>query len=68
MAEICNNCGKPSQKQEDSIPVTILFSKASKQVVCIEAGKDFVDMLIGFLTLPISCLVRVLNGAALIHQ
>lgn len=68
MAEICNNCGKPSQKQEDSIPVTILFSKASKQVVCIEAGKDFVDMLIGFLTLPISCLVRVLNGAALIHR
>lgn len=68
MAEICANCGMPSQKQDESIPITILFSKASKQVVCVEVGKEFVDMLMGFLTLPVSCMVRVLNGAAMIHR
>ncbi|KAG0592993.1 hypothetical protein KC19_1G296400, partial [Ceratodon purpureus] len=66
--EICENCGKPSRKQDDSIPITLLVSRASKQVVCVEVGKEFVDMLMGFLTIPISCLVRVLNNAAMIHR
>ena len=66
MAEICEKCGLPNQ--DKCMPITILFSKASMQVMCIEVGKEFVDMLMGFLTLPLSCLVRVLAEAAMIHR
>jgi hypothetical protein len=61
-------CRKPLRKQGDSISITLLVSRASKQVVCVEVGKEFVDMLMGFLTIPISCLVRVLSDAAMIHR
>jgi hypothetical protein len=61
-------CGKSSQKQGDSISITLLVSRASKQVVCVEVGKEFVDMLMGFLTIPINCLVRVLSDVAMIHK
>lgn len=66
--ELCANCGKLSQKQDDCISITLLFSRASKQVVCVEVGKDFADMLMGFLTLPLSCMVRVLAEANMIHR
>ena len=68
MAEICETCGMPKGNQDECIPVTLLFSKASNSVMCIEVGKDFVDMLMGFLTLPLSCLVRVLTQGAMIHK
>lgn len=64
----CVNCGMPPCKEEETIPITLLFSKASRQVLCVEAGKDFVDMLMGFLTLPIGCIVKILAEATMIHR
>nr|PNR46910.1 hypothetical protein PHYPA_014030 [Physcomitrium patens] len=68
MADMCVTCGMPPKNKDDTIPITLLYSRASKQVVCLEVGKEFVDMLMGFLTLPISCLVRVLAEASMIHK
>lgn len=65
---ICQNCGMPSTKEEETIGITLLFSKLSRQVLCVEAGKDFVDMLVGFLTLPMGCIVKLLTQAAMIHK
>ncbi|CAM6070807.1 unnamed protein product [Sphagnum tenellum] len=65
---ICQNCGMPSTKEEEIIGITLLFSKLSRQVLCVEAGKDFVDMLVGFLTLPMGCIVKLLTQAAMIHK
>lgn len=67
-AELCCNCGMPPLPRIETIPITLLFSKVSRQVVCVEAGKDFVDMLMGFLTLPIGCIVRLLAEATMIHK
>jgi hypothetical protein len=58
----------PSTKEEETIGITLLFSKLSRQVLCVEAGKDFVDMLVGFLTLPMGCIVKLLTQAAMIHK
>lgn len=65
---ICQNCGMPSTKEEETIGITLLFSKVSRQVLCVESGKDFVDMLVGFLTLPMGCIIKLLSQAALIHK
>ncbi len=65
---ICQNCGMPSTKEEETIGITLLFSKLSRQVLCVEAGKDFVDMLVGFLTLPMGCIVKLLTQAGMIHK
>lgn len=66
--ELCVNCGMPPCKRDDSIPITLLFSKATRQVLCVEAGKDFVDTLIGFLTLPVGRIIKFLEGASMIHR
>lgn len=67
-SDICENCSLPRGEQDECIPITLLFSKASKKVVCVEVGKDFVDMIMGFLTLPLSCVVRVFTAGAMIHN
>lgn len=56
------------KEMEDTISITILFSKISRQVICVEANKDFVDLLVGFLTLPIGCIVRLLSDASLLGK
>jgi hypothetical protein len=66
--ELCVNCGMPPCKQNLTIPVTLLFSKATRQVLCLEAGKDFVDTLMGFLTLPVGCIIKLLETATMIHR
>ena len=66
--ELCVNCGMPPCKGPPSIPITLLFSKATRQVLCLEAGKDFVDTLMGFLTLPVGCIVKLLEEATMIHR
>lgn len=62
------NCGMPPCKVDPTLPITLLFSKATRQVLCLEAGKDFVDTLMGFLTLPVGCIVKLLEEASMIHR
>lgn len=66
--ELCVNCGMLPCKVDPTLPITLLFSKATRQVLCLEAGKDFVDMLMGFLTLPVGCIVKLLEQASMIHR
>lgn len=66
--ELCVNCGMPPCKVDPTIPITLLFSKATRQVLCLEAGKDFVDTLMGFLTLPVGCIIKLLDEATMIHR
>lgn len=66
--ELCVNCGLPPRKVDPTIPITLLFSKATRQVLCLEAGKDFVDSLLGFLTLPMGCIIKLLEEASMIHR
>lgn len=66
--ELCVNCGLPPRKVDPTIPITLLFSKATRQVLCLEAGKDFVDTLMGFLTLPMGCIIKLLEEASMIHR
>ena len=66
--DLCANCGMPPCKVDPSIPITLLFSKATRQVLCLEAGKDFVDTLMGFLTLPVGCIIKLLEAASMIHR
>lgn len=46
---------------EKGISITLMYSKTSKQILFVEAGKDFVDLVVGFLTLPIGCVIKVLS-------
>lgn len=66
--DVCVNCGMPPCKVDPTLPITLLFSKATRQVLCLEAGKDFVDTLMGFLTLPVGCIVKLLEQASMIHR
>jgi hypothetical protein len=66
--ESCEACGMPKGNQDECVQITLLFSKASNQVMCVEVGKEFVDMFMGFLTLPLSCMVRVLTEGAMLHK
>lgn len=51
------------------IRATLLYSRTSKAVMCMEAGKDLVDLLMGFLTLPIGAVVKLLaEGNILKHE
>lgn len=57
-----------NHQQPDSISVTVVFSKVTRQVLCLEAGKDFVDLLLSFLTLPIGSIVKLLSDASLLKS
>jgi hypothetical protein len=43
------------------IPVTIMYHRATRQVLFLEAGKDFVDLIMGFLTLPMGSIIKLLS-------
>ena len=47
---------------ESTIQVTLLCSKANGRVLYLEAGKDFVDILLSFLTLPVGTVIKLLSG------
>lgn len=66
--ELCVDCGLPPCKVDPTIPITLVFSKATRQVLCLEVGKDFVDILLGFLTLPMGCIIKLLEEASMIHR
>lgn len=45
---------------DKEILITLLYSKSSQKILFVEAEKDFVDIVIGFLTLPIGCAIKLL--------
>ena len=49
------------QNVEKDILITLMYSRASQQILFVEAEKDFVDLVVGFLTLPIGCAIRLLS-------
>ncbi|CAL5422666.1 unnamed protein product [Camellia sinensis] len=48
-------------KQGATVSVRILVDEEKKRVVCAETGNDFVDILFGFLTLPMGTIVRLIR-------
>ena len=47
--------------------VSVLRSGKTGRVLFVEAGKDFVDTLLGFLLLPIAAIMHMLSNAGKIH-
>ncbi|MCH92677.1 DUF674 family protein, partial [Trifolium medium] len=48
-----------SVEQGDKVTLRVIVDKARNQVVYAEAGKDFVDVLFSFLTLPLGTIARL---------
>jgi len=51
--------GTQSVQQNDKVRLRVLVDKESNKVVYAEAGKDFVDVLFSFLTLPLGTITRL---------
>ena len=47
--------------EEPTIDVMLFVDKEKRRVLFAEADKDFVDVLFGWLTLPLGTIVRLLN-------
>jgi hypothetical protein len=47
-------------KQVDKVSIKVLVEKGKNKVVYAEAGKDFVDVLFSFLTLPLGTISRLI--------
>ncbi|MCI54259.1 DUF674 family protein, partial [Trifolium medium] len=48
-----------SVEQVDKITLRLMVDKENKKVVYAEAGKDFYDVLLSFLTLPLGTIARL---------
>jgi hypothetical protein len=48
-----------ANQSDDQVPLTVLVNKQKSEVVYAEAGKDFVDVLLSFLTLPLGTIARL---------
>lgn len=48
---------------DKGIHITLMYSKSSQQILFVEAGKDFVDLVVGFLTLSIGCVIKLLSDS-----
>ncbi|MCH95887.1 DUF674 family protein, partial [Trifolium medium] len=48
-------------KTEEYVHLKLLINEESNKVVFAEAGKDFVDILCSFLTLPLGTIARLLQ-------
>ncbi|XP_074339844.1 uncharacterized protein LOC141677706 [Apium graveolens] len=46
---------------EQKVNVRVLLDKVKNKVVFVEAGGDFVDILLSFLTLPMAKIIRLIN-------
>ncbi|KAK7294630.1 hypothetical protein RJT34_17519 [Clitoria ternatea] len=47
---------------QQRVTLKLMVSKERKKVIFAEAGKDFVDVLFGFMTLPLGTIVRLVNS------
>ncbi|CAI5457533.1 unnamed protein product [Closterium sp. Yama58-4] len=48
--------------------VNLLISKEEKQVMFLEAGKDFVDLLMSLLRMPVASLLKLLKETRVLNQ
>jgi hypothetical protein len=48
-----------SDEQGAQVPLTVLVEKSKNKVLYAECGKDFVDVLFSFLTLPLGTIARL---------
>lgn len=48
--------------ETSSVQVTLLCCKSTGRVLFLEAGKDFVDTLISFLTLPLGTVIKLISS------
>jgi len=53
------NSANQSSEQVDKVCLKVMVDKVRNQVVYAEAGKDFVDALFSFLTLPLGTIARL---------
>jgi len=51
----------PQGVTDKEIRITLMYCKSSQQILFVEAGKDFVDLVVGFLALPIGCVIKLLS-------
>ncbi|KAL2336062.1 hypothetical protein Fmac_010508 [Flemingia macrophylla] len=54
-----NTC--PSHSK-DYVEIKVMVSKSRNKVLFAEAGEDFVDFLVSFLTTPLGAIVNLMNG------
>ncbi|KAL3678510.1 hypothetical protein R1sor_021466 [Riccia sorocarpa] len=61
---------KASEYEADKLPfkVMVLRSRYSKRVLYLECGKDFLDMLLRFLTKPIRDVLKLLDDGGLLSD
>lgn len=50
-----------SVEQVDKVSLWVLVDKERNRVLYAEAGKDFVDVLFSFLTLPLGTIARLMS-------
>ncbi|CAL1374444.1 unnamed protein product [Linum trigynum] len=50
-----------NSSSSSSFSLKLVIDKREKKVLCAEAGKDFVDFLFNFLTMPLVSLLRLLK-------
>jgi hypothetical protein len=48
------------QSDNDQVPLTVLVDREKRKVLFAEAGNDFVDVLLSFLTLPLGTIARLI--------
>ncbi|GAU50821.1 hypothetical protein TSUD_177600 [Trifolium subterraneum] len=48
------------QSDHDQVPLTVLVDREKRKVLFAEAGNDFVDVLLSFLTLPLGTIARLI--------
>ncbi|XP_029125341.1 uncharacterized protein LOC109789749 [Cajanus cajan] len=56
-----------SNKQDHTFLLKVLVDKEKNKVVFAEAGKDFVDVLFSFLTLPLGTIARLVAKESNVH-
>ena len=50
-----------ARSDESSVEVTLMRSKANGNVLFLDARKDFIDILLSFLTLPAGAITKLLS-------
>ncbi|GLJ44596.1 hypothetical protein SUGI_0937340 [Cryptomeria japonica] len=52
-----------ADKNSQCMSVRLLISKKNSKIVYAEAGKDFVDLLLSFLTMPLGSVMKLLSAS-----
>ncbi|KAK2371266.1 hypothetical protein QL285_084236 [Trifolium repens] len=61
---VWTTCGKES----DKMVVKVVRRKSNKQILFVEADKDFADFIFSFLTFPLGGVLRMLQGSSFLYS